>query len=111
MQPSIDSLFGSPPKNVTEIECIRNGCDQKQCSYYGGWFTTQGLPTHEAAHMRSVHKKTSRAHPSGTVKATGPVYEKSDKISDVQEKMCVLMKEKLTFKTQSYLMYTGIWRR
>ena len=37
--------------------------------------------------MRREHSKnTSRAHPIGRVKVTGPVYAKSDKISDVQEK-------------------------
>ena len=36
--------------------------EKNQCSYCGGWFTPQGLPTHEAAHMRKENSKLQAEH-------------------------------------------------
>ena len=84
--PIIVSFFGAPTKFVSKIACICHGGEKNQFSYCGGWFTPQGLPTHEADMRREHSKDTSRAHPSGRLKLTGPVYVNYDKTSNVQEK-------------------------
>lgn len=81
VQPNLASFFGGTPKIVT---CIRSGGQQKRCRYCGGWFTPQGLPSHEAGHVRKGDAmNVSRSQPDGCVKITGPAYQKPNSSSSV----------------------------